>query len=166
MSKKEPVKSTVKQAGHLAKDSGKLVLAKSIRGAKKLDLALKGFKDFVAHGSSFELAVGVVIGGAVSALVNAIVQGVINPLIALLVNVKDFSEVWLVHVGTVTFSFGIVLSAMLNLVLISAVIYFGFILPLNKLHKYVADEKTPDYPQETVELLRDIKAELQKTPKK
>ncbi|MDR2538979.1 MAG: MscL family protein [Bifidobacteriaceae bacterium] len=163
MGKRDKAKAVVKKVGRATKVSTKKVAQKSLSGVRKTERALKGFKEFITHGSSFELAVGVVIGGAVTALVNAIVQGVINPLIALLVNVDDFSDVWKFNMGTVTFSFGLVLSAMINLILVSAVIYFFFILPLNKLHKYVNnDESVPDYPAETVQLLEEIKQEIKK----
>jgi large conductance mechanosensitive channel len=153
--------------GTATKVSTKKVAQKSLVGMRKTENALKGFKEFLTRGSSFELAVGVVIGAAVTALVNAIVQGVINPLIAFFVNVDDFSDVWKFNMGNVTFSFGVVLSALINLILVSAVVYFLFILPLNKLHKYVRPdgEVEPDYPAETVKLLKEIKQEL-KTSKK
>jgi large conductance mechanosensitive channel len=166
MGKREKVKTAAKAVGRATKHSSKKVANISVTGARGFGRAIKGFKEFVVRGSSFELAVGVVIGGATSAFVNAIVQGVINPVIAAFFQVDDFSEVWQIKLSHSTISLGLVLSAFLNLMMVSLVIYFGFILPLNKLHKYVGKESpTPAHTEanrETNRLLKDIKQILEK----
>ena len=43
----------------------------------------EGFKKFIARGNMIDMAVGVVMGGAVTTVVNAIVNSVINPFIAM-----------------------------------------------------------------------------------
>jgi large conductance mechanosensitive channel len=166
MGKRDAAKTAAKAVGHATKHSTKKIAKMSVTGARGFGRAIKGFKEFVVRGSSFELAVGVVIGGATSAFVNAIVQGVINPAIAAFFEVDDFSEVWQIKLPHSTISLGLVLSAFLNLMMVSLVIYFGFILPLNKLHKYVGKE-TPAHThteanRETNRLLRDIKQLLEK----
>ena len=45
---------------------------------------LEGFKKFIARGNMIDMAVGVVMGGAVTTVVNAIVNSVINPFIAMI----------------------------------------------------------------------------------
>jgi large conductance mechanosensitive channel len=166
MGKREKVKTAAKAVGRATKQSTKTVATISVTGARGFGRAIKGFKEFVVRGSSFELAVGVVIGGATSAFVNAIVQGVINPVIAAFFEVDDFSEVWQIKLSHSTISLGLVLSAFLNLMMVSLVIYFGFILPLNKLHKYVGKESpAPAHTEanrETNRLLKDIKQILEK----
>ncbi|WP_305211216.1 MscL family protein, partial [Dubosiella newyorkensis] len=42
------------------------------------------FKEFIAKGNVFSMAVGVVMGGAFTAIVNAIVEQLITPLIGLI----------------------------------------------------------------------------------
>ena len=44
----------------------------------------EGFKKFIARGNMIDMAVGVVMGGAVTTVVNAIVNSVINPFIAMI----------------------------------------------------------------------------------
>ena len=45
---------------------------------------IDGFKKFISRGNMIDMAVGVVMGGAVTAVVNAIVNHLINPLIAMI----------------------------------------------------------------------------------
>ena len=45
---------------------------------------LEGFKKFIARGNMIDMAVGVVMGGAVTTVVNSIVNSVINPFIAMI----------------------------------------------------------------------------------
>ena len=45
---------------------------------------IEGFKKFIARGNMIDMAVGVVMGGAVTTVVNAIVDSVINPFIAMI----------------------------------------------------------------------------------
>lgn len=44
---------------------------------------IEGFKKFIARGNMIDMAVGVVMGGAVTTVVNSIVNNVINPFIAI-----------------------------------------------------------------------------------
>ena len=44
----------------------------------------EGFKKFIARGNMIDMAVGVVMGGAVTTVVNSIVNSVINPFIAMI----------------------------------------------------------------------------------
>ena len=45
---------------------------------------IEGFKKFIARGNMIDMAVGVVMGGAVTTVVNSIVNNVINPFIAMI----------------------------------------------------------------------------------
>ncbi|TFD80353.1 large conductance mechanosensitive channel protein MscL [Cryobacterium sp. Sr8] len=95
---------------------------------------IKGFRDFIMRGNVIDLAVAVVIGAAFTAVVNAIVTGIFNPLIATLFNAESLAESMIVELpGGAKMSFGLVLAAIITFLLIAAVVYFVFVLPLNKM---------------------------------
>ena len=50
---------------------------------------LKGFREFIATGNVIDMAVGVVMGSAVTAIVTSIVDNFINPLIAMIFGKPD-----------------------------------------------------------------------------
>ena len=125
---------------------------------------LQGFKDFIMRGNVIELAVGVVIGAAFTAVVTAFSDNIINPLLAALGGV-DYSNAGLgffVREGNdATFiNFGAVLTAIINFLLIAAVIYFLLVAPMNKLDEAQKRRKgiDPDEPEPTdTELLAEIR---------
>jgi large conductance mechanosensitive channel len=95
---------------------------------------LKGFRDFILRGNVVDLAVAVVVGGAFTAIVNALVADIITPLIGILVHKEDFKNyAWKIHGSA--FKFGDFLNAIISFVLIAAVVYFVFVLPINMLLK-------------------------------
>jgi large conductance mechanosensitive channel len=94
----------------------------------------KGFRDFILRGNVMDLAVAVVIGAAFTAIVNALVTDIVNPLIAALIHKPDFSALILdVNGGKV--KYGEFLNAIISFLLIAAVVYFVFVLPVNALMK-------------------------------
>ena len=94
----------------------------------------KGFRDFILRGNVMDLAVAVVIGAAFTAIVNALVADIVNPLIAAMVHKPDFSALILdVNGGKV--KYGDFLNAIISFLLISFVVYFVFVLPVNALIK-------------------------------
>nr|WP_280680115.1 large conductance mechanosensitive channel protein MscL [Cryobacterium sp. CG_9.6] len=98
---------------------------------------LSGFKEFIMRGNVIDLAVAVVIGTAFTAVVTAIVTSVFNPLIAAIFNSETLSEALRIPLragnNPPELALGAVLAALINFVLIAAVVYFVFVLPLNKL---------------------------------
>ncbi|WP_022885695.1 large conductance mechanosensitive channel protein MscL [Glaciibacter superstes] len=94
---------------------------------------IQGFKEFIMRGNVIDLAVAVIIGAAFTAVVTAIVEGIFNPLIAAIFNAKDLAGAMVVQIGNATMSFGLVLAAIINFLLIAAVVYFVFVLPINKM---------------------------------
>ena len=95
---------------------------------------LKGFKDFIMRGNVIDLAVGVVIGAAFTAIVKAFTDNIINPLINS-VGGADFSFGFRIipsNDGTFV-DFGALITAIINFLLIAAVVYFLIVAPMNKL---------------------------------
>ncbi|HEY3749125.1 MAG TPA: large conductance mechanosensitive channel protein MscL [Pseudonocardiaceae bacterium] len=96
---------------------------------------LKGFREFVFRGNIFELAIAVVIGTAFTAVVTAVVTNLINPIIAAIGghSVNGLS-VTLVSGNTKTvMHFDTVITAIINFVIIAAVVYFVFVMPMQRI---------------------------------
>lgn len=125
---------------------------------------LQGFKDFILRGNVIDMAVGVVIGAAFTAVVTSFSDAIINPLVASIGGV-DFSDDGLgfriIPGNNATFvNFGAVITAVINFLLIAAVIYFVLIVPRNKIEAFEKerrgiDKETPE-PTDT-ELLTEIR---------
>lgn len=94
-----------------------------------------GFKKFIARGSVIDMAVGVVMGGAVTAVVNSIVKNIINPLIAIICGKPDLDGVLTITINGATISFGAVIGSVLNFLIIAVAVYFFIVLPINKLRE-------------------------------
>lgn len=97
---------------------------------------LKGFRDFILRGNVLDLAVAVVIGGAFSSIVNALVKDIITPLIGAFGGKPDFSQLYFTVNGS-KFMIGDFLNALTSFIIISAVIYFFVVTPMNKLMERV-----------------------------
>ena len=93
---------------------------------------IDGFRKFISRGNMIDMAVGVVMGGAVTGVVNSIVDHVINPLIAMAFGKPDMSGLLAVTFNGATISFGAVLGELLNFLVIGAAVYFGVLVPINK----------------------------------
>ncbi|KFF58356.1 mechanosensitive ion channel protein MscL, partial [Cryobacterium sp. MLB-32] len=98
---------------------------------------LKGFKEFIMRGNVIDLAVAVVIGTAFTAVVTSIVTNIFNPLIAAMFDAKTLAEALPIVLRSganeSTMHLGAVIAAIINFLLIAAVVYFVFVMPLNKL---------------------------------
>jgi large conductance mechanosensitive channel len=93
---------------------------------------IQGFKEFIMRGNVIELAVAVVIGAAFTAVVSAIVTGIFNPLIAAIFDSESLAKAMVIDLpGGADLSFGLVLAAVINFLLVAAVVYFVFVMPLN-----------------------------------
>ncbi len=92
---------------------------------------LKGFKDFLLRGNVLDLAVAVVVGAAFTAIVTAFTDNIISPLIAAVGGSDDLP--WgmaIIEGNDATFvNVGAVVTAIINFVIIAAVVYFVLIVP-------------------------------------
>jgi large conductance mechanosensitive channel len=55
---------------------------------------VKEFKEFAVKGNAFDLAVGVIIGGAFGKIVTSIIEDLIMPIVAAMVGKPDFSSIY------------------------------------------------------------------------
>lgn len=93
---------------------------------------LRGFRDFVLRGNVVDLAVAVILGAAFNAIVTSLVGDVLNPLIAATVGKPDFSGVVL-NIGSGHIKIGNFFNAAIAFLIVSIVVYFVIVLPLNAL---------------------------------
>ena len=97
---------------------------------------MKGFLNFIREQGVMGLAVGFILGGAVSKFVTAIVTDLINPILSIFLgkfaNLKDAY----LQIGTSKILWGDFLNTLIDFMVISAVVYYGVkILKLDRLHK-------------------------------
>ncbi|MFB2554837.1 large conductance mechanosensitive channel protein MscL [Herbiconiux liangxiaofengii] len=118
----------------------------------------KGFKEFILRGNVIDLAVAVVIGAAFTAVVGSIVTNVFNPIIGALFKADSLDNAAIVTIGEAQIKFGAVLGAIIQFLIVAAIVYFVFVLPINHLKKAAfAIKKTP------AESLSEEKEELPPT---
>lgn len=130
---------------------------------------MKGFKEFLLRGNVIDLAVAVVIGAAFTAIVTTIVNALINPLIGAVFNASSLDKALIVEIPTVSggdakILFGAIIGAVLNFVIVAAVVYFALVVPVNHLKKVAFErvkndeQQTPqDVPPTDVEVLLEIR---------
>lgn len=132
-----------------------------------------GFKKFIARGSVIDMAVGVVMGGAVTAVVNSIVKNIINPLIAIICGKPDLDGVLTITINGATISFGAVIGSVLNFLIIAVAVYFFIVLPINKLREMgvnflniekekTDEEKRKEREEKMIKVLGDIRDSVSK----
>jgi large conductance mechanosensitive channel len=136
---------------------------------------LKGFKEFILRGNVIDLAVAVVIGAAFSGIVTAIVTQVFNPAIGALFDAKSLETAFPLEIPTTsgdiaTLYFGAVIAAVIQFLLVAAVVYFALIIPINFLKKRAFQKKeagipavAEDTPPTELELLSEIRDLLAKS---
>ena len=124
---------------------------------------IAGFRDFILRGNVVDLAVAVVIGAAFSGVVDAVAEDLIGSLIAAVGGVPDLGGVGFELNGT-TIEVGTVLTALVNFLIVAAVVYFLVLVPVNRLlemrragqeHEVVATPEDVALLQEIRDLLRD-----------
>jgi large conductance mechanosensitive channel len=97
---------------------------------------MKGFLEFVRAQGVVGLAVGFILGGAVSELVKSLIENIINPLIGLLLNQAQGLTQASFMLGSATIKYGALINTLINFCVIAAVVYFGVKqLGLDKLDK-------------------------------
>ncbi len=97
---------------------------------------MKGFLDFIREQGAIGLAVGFILGGAVSDLVKSIIDNLINPILGIVLNKVDGLEAATFGFFGATIKYGALISTLINFCVIAAVVYFGVKkLKLDKLDK-------------------------------
>ena len=118
---------------------------------KGLFPVFRGFKDFILRGNVIELAIAVVIGGAFTALVTAVTKNVVMPVVAATGGVDGIGLGFHVLPGNDnTFvDLGAVVTASVTFLITAGVVYFIFVLPMNKAHELIKHRVGAGAPEET-----------------
>jgi large conductance mechanosensitive channel len=95
---------------------------------------IKGFRDFILRGNVIELSIAVVIGSAFTALVGAFTANIINPIVASAGGIDAAGLGFRLRSGNdATFvDVGAVITALVTFLITAAVVYFLFVVPMNR----------------------------------
>lgn len=97
---------------------------------------MKGFLNFIREQGVVGLAVGFILGGAVSKVVTALVTDIVNPLLGMALGaVGDFKSASF-GLGSARILYGDLISVLIDFLVVALVVYFGVkLLKLDKLDK-------------------------------
>lgn len=99
-------------------------------------LNMRGFIDFIREQGVTGLAVGFILGGAVSKLVTAVITDLVNPFIGIALGVVGNLNTAYFSIGAVKVLYGDFISVLINFLVIALVVYVGVkILRLDRLDK-------------------------------
>lgn len=140
--------------------------------AKKKSKILQEFKEFAIKGNMFDMAVGVIIGGAFKSLVDSLTNNIIMPVISVFTGNVNFSQ-WKIALGTKVVDgeevanellYGDFISAIINF-LIMAFVVFLMVKAINRLRDLGKKDEEPAAPPEPTKeekLLTEIRDLLKK----
>lgn len=127
---------------------------------------IQGFKDFITRGNVVELAIAVVIGTAFATVIDSFVSGIVQPIINL-VGSPDVGLGFDLRPGSAGgvesptyLNLGAVITALITFLITALVIYFVFVLPLNKFEerrKAKLGEVEQEAEPTEAELLKEIR---------
>lgn len=136
------------------------------------------FKEFIVKGNAFDLAVGVIIGGAFGAMAGSFVSDVMMPPLGLVMGGSDFSNIFLTlkegataagpyatlaaakDAGAVTLNVGAFINTVINLVIVGFVLFL-MVKSINSARKPAPEPAAPATPEDVI-LLREIRDALRK----
>ncbi len=122
----------------------------------------KDFKTFIMRGNVVDMAVGIIIGIALSAIINSAVKDIIMPPIGLALGNVDFANLFTVlkegsvpgpyltlanaqAAGAVTINYGLFVNTIVNFLIVAAVVFFLIIRPVARMQaqKNAAEAPAP-----------------------
>lgn len=105
---------------------------------------MKGFLNFIREQGVVGLAVGFLLGGAVSKLVAALITDIINPFLSLILGFAgNFRDAY-VTLGGAKFMWGNFVSTLIDLLVVAAIVYYGVKgIGLDRLDKKKEDTTKP-----------------------
>lgn len=115
---------------------------------------LKEFRDFIVKGNALDLAIGVILGVAFGAVVTALTEGVLMAFVAAIFGKPDFNALVVTLNGT-PIQIGRVITALINLVLVGAVL-FAVVKTVNRFRR-------PAPAAQPVETDHDLLAQIRDT---
>ncbi len=119
---------------------------------------IQGFKAFLLRGNVVDLAIAVVIGAAFGGVVSAFADDFVGGLIGVIGGTPDFGRAGVTVNGS-RIVYGSTITALINFLIVAAVIYFVIVVPMARLtarRAAGADADTPAPSDEAV-LLTEIR---------
>ena len=115
---------------------------------------IKGFRAFVLRGNVIDLAVAFVVGAAFASLIGTFSEALISPIVGIFLGGG-------VDVGTVTINgqvidFTALINAIITFIITLSVIYFVFVVPMNKYRQRTGQGDVDATPAD-VKLLGEIR---------
>jgi len=86
---------------------------------------MKGFLNFIREQGVVGLAVGFILGGAVSKVVASLVEDIINPLLSVILGAAGGLTTASITLGKVEIMYGSFLGVVIDFLVISLVVYYG-----------------------------------------
>ena len=119
----------------------------------------KGFRDFILRGNVVDLAIAFVIGVAFTGVVTQLTKSFVQPLIMVLGGGGVHGGAFTVR--GVAFEWAAFVNAIINFLIVAAVLYFFIVVPMNQLNARRRRSETRDEAQastpEDIALLREIR---------
>ncbi len=85
---------------------------------------MAGFMEFIRKQGVIGLAVGFILGGAVSKVVSSLVADIINPLVGLMLGGQKDLSAYSITVGAASINIGNFLAVTIDFMVIAAVVYY------------------------------------------
>lgn len=108
---------------------------------------LKEFKEFAMRGNVFDMAVGIIIGGAFGKIVTSFVNDILMPPIGLLIGGLDFANLFIAldgksyaslqaakEAGAATINYGVFINTVLDFIIVAFVIFL-LVRQMNRLRR-------------------------------
>jgi large conductance mechanosensitive channel len=115
---------------------------------------IKGFKEFALRGNFIDLAVAVVVGAAIATLIGAISDGLILPIVGIFMG--GGLDAGQFEINGQIIDVSLMINAVITFIITMAVIYFAFVVPMNRLRARYGPESTDATPAD-VQLLTEIR---------
>lgn len=124
---------------------------------------IKEFRDFLMRGDIISLAVAFIMAGAFGAVVAAFTDGIVMAFIAALFGKPSFDSIGL-DIGDGRLLIGTFLTALVNLVIVAAAVFFFIVKPLQAIkdRQKREGEVVPD--ADDIALLKEIRDLLKNRP--
>lgn len=86
---------------------------------------MKGFLEFIREQGVMGLAVGFILGGAVSKLVTALITDIVNPILGLILGAAGNLRDAYFSIGSSKLMWGDFLATLIDFAVIAAIVYYG-----------------------------------------
>ena len=127
---------------------------------------IKGFRDFILRGNVVDLAIAVVIGAAFTGIVTQFTKSFVEPILRLIGGGGVHGGTFFIN--SVAFDWGAAINAIINFLIVGAVLYFFIVIPINQItarrHRGEPDAEVAATTPEDIALLREIRDLLKRQP--